>query len=393
MNRVVSIGFTYYPADPRPKREAEALVEAGMSVDVICLKGKDEKSEERVNGVNVFRLSISRKRKGKLYYLWEYGRFILFAFLKLSKLHLVKNYHLVHVHNMPDILVFCALLPRLWKAKIILDLHDPMPELYMTKYHIGASHPIIRCLRFLEKRSIRFADLVLTPNLAFRDLFLSRGCSEGKIHIVMNSPQETIFKEESTPPIQFNPERFVIMYHGLIAERSGLDTALEAIHRIRREIPNLQFEVYGDGDFVKPFLVKIEELNLQSIVHYYGYKSQEIIAQVIQTIDLGIISNKISPFTRLNLPTRIFEYLSVSKPVIAPRTKGILDYFGPDSLYFFEPGDPQSLADAFLQVYRNKFQRQEILHRGRKVFQTYRWELQRRYFIDVVKNLFKENHR
>jgi len=391
MNRVVSIGFTYYPADPRPKREAEALVEAGMSVDVICLKGKDEKSEERVNGVNVFRLSISRKRRGKLYYLWEYGWFILLAFLKLSKLHLVKNYHLVHVHNMPDILVFCALLPRLWKAKIILDLHDPMPELYMTKYHIGASHPIIRCLRFLEKRSIRFADLVLTPNLAFRDLFLSRGCSEGKIHIVMNSPQETIFKEESTPPIQFNPERFVIMYHGLIAERSGLDTALEAIQHIRREIPNLRFEVYGEGDFVKPFLVKIEELNLQSVVHYYGYRSQEIIAQIIQTIDLGIISNKMSPFTRLNLPTRIFEYLSMSKPVVAPRTKGCLDYFGPDSLYFFESDDPQSLADVLLQVYRNQTQRQEILQRGRKVLHAYRWELQRKYFIDVVRNLFKED--
>jgi glycosyltransferase involved in cell wall biosynthesis len=387
MIRIASVVFSYYPADPRPRREAEALVEAGMSVDVICLKGVGEQSEEQVNGVHVFRLPIIRTRRGKLNYLWEYWWFILLAFYKLSILHVIKHYHVVHVHNMPDVLVFSALLPRLSGAKIILDLHDPMPEVYMTKYSIGPSHFAIRSLRLLEKWSIRFADLVLTPNISFRNLFISRGCPERKIHIVMNSPQENIFKEG--PPLQTrtHPEKFVIMYHGLIADRSGLDTALEALHLIKNKIPNLKFEVYGDGDFVNQFLKLVGELNLKSIVHFYGHRPLEVIAEVIQKIDVGIIPNKMNPFTNLNFPTRIFEYLCMRKPVIAPRTKGILDYFDEESLCFFEPGDPQSLGERIIDTYQNPSKYQEILKRGIKVYQMYRWELQKKDFIEAIRNL------
>lgn len=389
--RVASVIFSYYPADPRPRREAEALVKAGMLVDVFCLRSNGERPEEQVNGVNVFRLPVIRTRKGKLYYLWEYGWFILLAFYKLSMFQTIKRYHVVHVHNMPDVLVFSALLPRLSGAKIILDLHDPMPEVYMTKYGIGDSHPAIRFIRFLEKLSIYFANLVLTPNIAFRDLFLSRGCPERKIHIVMNSPQENIFKEGLPLQTRAHPEKFVIMFHGLIADRSGLDTALEAILLINNKIPNLKFEVYGDGDFLNQFMNLVEELNLKSIVHFYGYRPLEVIAEAIRKIDLGIIPNKMSPFTNLNLPTRIFEYLSMAKPVIAPRTNGILDYFDEDSIFFFEAGNARHLAEKIVQVYRDPEGCKKVLSKGLKIYNKYRWEVQKNHLIKLVRSLVAES--
>jgi glycosyltransferase involved in cell wall biosynthesis len=119
----------------------------------------------------------------------------------------------------------------------------------------------------LEKWSIRFADAVLTPNVAFRDLFVSRGCPLWKIHIVMNSPQETIFKLDSGVSRKDRENGFVIMYHGHITAHNGLDVALEAIARLREQIPILKFEVYGDGDFTEKFLDRVNELNLNSIVN------------------------------------------------------------------------------------------------------------------------------
>jgi len=53
--RVAMIVFSYYPADPRPRREAEALVGKGISVDMICLRNIHETKEEVVNGVEVYR--------------------------------------------------------------------------------------------------------------------------------------------------------------------------------------------------------------------------------------------------------------------------------------------------------------------------------------------------
>ena len=44
---------------------------------------------------------------------------------------------MIHVHSVPDFLVFAALVPKLLGARIILDIHDILPEFYASKF--GAS--------------------------------------------------------------------------------------------------------------------------------------------------------------------------------------------------------------------------------------------------------------
>ena len=385
MIKVAAVLFSYYPQDVRPRRESEALVEAGMSVDLICLQRDGQPAEETVNGVKVYRLPLKRTRASRLSYITEYLMFIVRSFLKLSRLHLRNSYDIVHVHNMPDILVFSALLPKLTGSKVILDLHDPMPELFMTKYSVKETQPVIRTLAFMEWLSIRFADLVVTPNIAFRDVFISRGCPEQKISIVMNSPVERIFaREEAKQGADKDKEKFVLMFHGTIFERHGVDTAVEAIAALKDEIPGIEFRVFGEGDYVQEFLQHIEDHRIQDIVKYHGLVSWEQISKEINSIDVGIIPNKKSPFTDINFPVRIFEYLSMGKPVIAPMTKGVLDYFDEDSIFFFEPGNAKSLCDAIRQVYLNNEKNREVIRKGMSIYERHRWELQRRQFIEQV---------
>ena len=148
MTKVAAVVFSYYRWDARVRREAESLVEAGMSVDVICLQKEGESKEETINGVSVRRLPLGRKRAGQFRYIFEYFAFTLLALMRLSVRHVSRRYDVVHVHNMPDFLVFTALLPRLTGSKIVLDLHDPTPEVYMAKYSMGPEHPVVKVLRF-----------------------------------------------------------------------------------------------------------------------------------------------------------------------------------------------------------------------------------------------------
>lgn len=390
MARVAEVHFSYYPQDVRPRRESEALVESGMSVHTICLRHADEPAEEIVGGVHVHRLSMRKIRAGKLNYLLQYLSFIIRSFIKLTHLHYRERFNIVHVHNMPDILVLAALIPKLCGSGIILDLHDPMPELYMTKYSIEKDHWIIRLLCFLEKQSIRFADIVLTPNKSFRELFISRGCPKEKIFIVMNSPMEKIFNQGKDIPSQSEHEsnnRFVIMYHGGIFERSGIDIGLEAIASLRTEIPNLEFRVFGSGDYTEKFQKLVEDHGLQNIVKYFGSVPLETISQEIRSINVGIIPNKKNAFTDLNFPVRIFEYLSLSKPVIVPKTQGIQDYFDEDSIFFFEAGNTESLAKIILDIYRKPSLTNQVIERSIRVYNQYRWELQRKILVKLVKGL------
>jgi glycosyltransferase involved in cell wall biosynthesis len=175
------------------------------------------------------------------------------------------------------------------------------------------------------------------------------------------------------------------MYHGLIAERHGLDTALDAIARLRSVIPTLEFHIFGDRTpYMSKVDAQVQKLGLRSCVHYHGYRPQTEIAKNIRSIDLGIIPNRRSPFTEINMPTRIFEYLAMDKPVVVPDTRGIRDYFGAESALFFEPGDPQSLGDAILDVYRNPQKVDSILARGRTVYEAHQWEMHRVQFLDRV---------
>jgi len=392
--RIAVVVFAYYPRDPRVRRETEALIEAGHRVDVICLRHNGEPDREAVGGSQVYRLPLQHKRAGRFHYFWAYLYFICLAFFTLSILYMRKRYDLIHVHNMPDALVFSALLPRLCGCKIILDLHDPMPEVYLSKYPARAHNLITGLIRLVERCSIRFSDLVLTVNTACRELFISRGCPRSKIHVVMNLPQDSVFggnPADTSPDVTGKKKSFVIMYHGTVAERNGLGVALEAIDRVRDRIPNLVLEVYGEGDFVRQFLELSRTKNLENIINYHGFAAHDKIVQAIQRADVGLIPNMATVLWEYATPTRMFEYLCLGKPVIVPRTKAIVDCFDDESLCFFESGNADSLADVLFEVYANPRRVQTVLARGISICKSkYRWVTEKQRFVNVVQGLLNK---
>jgi glycosyltransferase involved in cell wall biosynthesis len=383
--RAAVLLFSHYPFDPRPRRAAEALVHEGMQVELICLRrSKDEPIRETFNGVDILRIPLRRRRGGPLAYLFQYSTFILSTFVLLSVRSLRRRFALVHVHNMPDLLVFSALVPKLLGAKVILDLHDPMPELMTTIFRLAPTSFAVRLLRRLERWSTAFADLVLTVNLACKKIFASRSCPADKIQVVMNSPDEKIFGFRSpVPELTNRREPFVIMYHGSIVERNGLDLAITALAAVRRTVPSAQLRIYGDRT---PFLDIVMDLvgkyGLQDAVQYFGGKRSEDIRVAIDECDVGVIPNRRVVFTEINTPTRIFEYLSRGKPVITGRAPGVQDYFAEDALFFFELGDADDLARCITHVFCHPAEVERVVRRGQEVYLAHRWSEERRNLVN-----------
>ncbi len=65
---------------------------------------------------------------------------------------------------MPDFLVFAAWYPKLTGARLILDIHDIVPELFANKFKSVLKHVYVSGLRFVEKLSARFVDHVIVSN-------------------------------------------------------------------------------------------------------------------------------------------------------------------------------------------------------------------------------------
>ncbi len=395
--RAAIVVFSYYPDDPRPRREAEALVNEGMNVELICIRqSKGEEARETFNGVDILRVPMKRRRGGKFAYLFQYSSFTLISFLLLAFRSLTRTYDLVHVHNMPDFLVFSALVPKLLGAKVVLDLHDPMPELMMTISNLRENSRAVGMLKRIEKWSTGFADLVLTVNQACRKLFASRSCLAEKIQVIMNSPDEKIFGARLVSrdglPRRDTTKPFVIMYHGSLVERHGLDLAVRAVKAVKKSIPTIELRVYGHRTpFLDEVMDSVRESDMQDAVRYVGGKDLEEIVEAIGECDLGVIPNRRSIFTEINTPTRIFEYLTQGKPVLAPRAQGIQDYFDEQSLIFFELGDADDLARKIKHVYFHPGEIKESVIRGQQIYLNHKWSTEREDFVKIISELLKPN--
>src|SRR5580704_17592013 len=117
--RVAMVTFSAYPFDPRPRRSIDAFLAEGATVDLICLGNKNDAKGEQPEGVKVFRVALKHPRRGKFEYAFRYGMFILISSLTFAVRSLGRRYDLVYVHNMPDILVASALIPKMLGAKVV----------------------------------------------------------------------------------------------------------------------------------------------------------------------------------------------------------------------------------------------------------------------------------
>ena len=210
----------------------------------------------------------------------------------------------------------------------------------------------------------------------------------------MNTPMEKIFLQDTSITkeiISRDNNEFVLMYHGTIALRNGCLDILDALNEIRSEIQSFRFHVFGNGDAVGMLKNRIEELNLSNLVSYHGLVPNELISSAIRNIDIGVIPNQMNPFTNHNFPVRIFEYLALKKPVIVPKTEGIMDYFDQDSIIYFEPGNIQNLADTILNCYTNPQKLSQKVEKGYRVYQEYTWQKQRTTLENIAFKLTAEN--
>lgn len=387
IKKILMVVYSYFPQDVRPRREAEALINAGYSVDMICLKLPDQNKFEETCGVNTYRVNLSKSRSSRRKYIFLYASFFIRSFFLLNRLYLKNRYDVIHVHNMPDFLVFLAMIPKILGAKVILDLHDPTPEMLMTKFAEERDSRLTKILKWQEKVSIRFAHKIITTNKSFLDKFISRGCPSDKINIVMNSPQGSIFNNRSNSKEKSDKNKYVVMYHGIIIKRYGFEELLNAVNLLKDKIPGLELRIYGTGEDLPIFIEMVQKLDLENIVKYFGQVPIEKIVEIIPECNVGIIPNRLTPFTKLNFPTRIFEYLHLNRPVVVPRTQGIKDYFDESSIFYFNAGDAENLANVIFNVYSNPTKTSDVVNKGYNIYQNYRWEQQSKNLIKIYEEL------
>jgi glycosyltransferase involved in cell wall biosynthesis len=362
---------SYYLRDTRPRRHATALVDAGWEVDVICARDAGEPAMEDVQGARVMRLPARRKRGSKLRYVFEYTSFALMALFAVTRAYLRRRYRAVYVIGIPNFLVFSAVVPRLFRSRVLLDMRDPLPEFFRSKYELPEGHPLVRLLLAEEGISARFASRVVTVHHSMADLY-RRSVARDRISIVYNAPDPRLFSAPASPaPSATNR---VMLYAGTVADRYGVGLAVKALARLRDEIPTLRLRIVGDGDIVPALKRMAREMGIGDRVAFEDPVPLDRIPEVVAQCWVGVQPARDDPLMRYSFSTKILEWCLLGLPVICGATLPVAEAFTGEELLLHAPGDLEAMCERIREADRDPAALTGRVERARVAAKRYRFE-------------------
>jgi glycosyltransferase involved in cell wall biosynthesis len=210
-----------------------------------------------------------------------------------------------------------------------------------------------------------------------------------KIHVLMNLPDDRIFAPRGHPPPKAESAPFVLVYHGTLARRLGLDIAIRAVALARKQSPQIQLRIIGAGEERSSLIALRDELQLGDAVTFSdGFVPVQAIPDMIVDADVGLCPLRISGGTDIMLPTKLLEYVTVGIPCIVPRTGTISRYFDEGMVQFFEAENVESLAAAIVQLKSDPSRRESLAREATSRFaDTYRWSIHKGVYIELAERL------
>ena len=386
------VTHSFYESDNRVMRYAESLVECGHSVDVVALRRNSETPpEETLGGVRVFRIQsrFSKTHQSRAAYLWPLLRFLVASAWWLFRRQRQQRYDLVHVHNIPDFLVFATWYPKVTGARVILDIHDIVPEFFGSKFGASRRSVFVAGLKWVEKRSASFADHVILANHLWLEKYTARSASPGKCSVLINHVDERIFQPRPNLPPEGKP---VIIFPGGLQWHQGLDIALRAFQKLRQRLADVEFHIYGDGNMKPELLALTEELGLNGSVHFFPPLRLREIADVMAGAALGVVPKRADSFGNEAYSTKIMEFMALGVPVVVSSTKIDRYYFDDSVVRFFESGNADALAGAMFEVLKNTELRSQLKTNAAAYVARNSWETGKASYLQLVDSLCAGTH-
>jgi glycosyltransferase involved in cell wall biosynthesis len=383
--KVCMLAYAHYLNDARIKCYVRTLQDHGHEVDVIALRSDGEAVREAHPGGNIFRIMDKYQGDSKLSYALSYLRFFLKAMFFLARRSFGHRYDVVHVHNMPNVLVYAAIVPKLFGARLLLDVHDLMTVNYMAKFGVGEDNSRVGLLKFEQRISAMGVNHVICADDNQRDYLVEHcGVARKKVTVLLNLPNEAIFgpTPESRPA---GDGVFRIVYHGTIAHRLGIDLILRAMAKVVQQIP-AELWMYGSGDFLPEALALSDELGLGEKARFSrSFFPVEQIPEIVSGMDLGIIGNRRNlACDKYMLPVKLLEYVYLGIPVVAPRLEVIGHYFTDTMLRYYEPENVDQMAAAIVDLYRNRTERERQAKAALDFYRQHNIQAQAEAYLDLL---------
>lgn len=384
--RACAVAYTFYEADNRVRRYAEALAKRGDEVDAIALRREGQPRFEVIRGVHVHRIQRRlRNERGPVGYLGKLLLFFVRSMWLLSVQSLKQRYDIIHVHSVPDFQVFATLIPRIMGTPVILDIHDIVPEFYASKFKVDERSLIFRLLVVMERMSMAYSNFVIVSNHLWETKLTERSVPQEKCTTIINYPDMSIFCRR--PQTTTRKSGFLMCYPGTLNRHQGLEVAIRAMALLRHKAPNVRLLIIGDGPDREKLKTMVHQEQLEDRVAIQGFVPLEAIAETMAGVDLGVVPKLKDSFGNEAFSTKVMEFMAMGVPVVAADTRIDKFYFNDDLVQFFESGNAEDLADKVTDLVNDPAKRSALAANAKVYIERNNWDVRKNEYLDLVDRL------
>lgn len=284
---------------------------------------------------------------------------------KGKKLCAEKNFDLIFTifhpfHLVPNAAVSCA---KKFNKPIIVKIDDAVYE---------KSTGLKAIQRRLEKRistkSLRGATEILVLNETMKKTVHSYYKIESeKISIMPNGIDLSQFVQRKLA------REKIVIFSGVMYYHRGLDLLLEAAPKIRKNLPEVKFILFGEGPEMEHLRYIVSKNKLEDSVEFKGWAERDTVLQHLSNASIGIGPLNLTPLTTKSIPVKVLEYMASSLPVIA-RTGTLSDdvLIDGENGYFISNAD--ELADKIVSLLQNSQLVERMGAKSQDMVKKFSWE-------------------
>lgn len=384
-----------FPPDPRVENEAVSLVNHGHEVFLFCLKYKDEKANEVINGIQVKRYTSNILEYKLSALVYTIPLYTFFMKKKIHKFIKETNIQALHIH---DIRIAAAVFKanKRYNLPTVLDLHDNVPEVMKLYPHLqkfpGKYIISPKKWKIKEREFIAKANKVISVSPEFLENLIERiPTVKDKLILVPNTIRRAFFTSYKTEKsiIEKYKKQFVVLYLGDTNIRRGLQTAIAAVAKIKHNIPNIKLVIVGKNTTDIILKKQVQDLNIGKYVDFEGWQNVELFPSYILASSVCI-----SPLHRnlqhdVAYANKIFQYMSFAKPLLVSNAiaqKNLIEKVNAGLVH--KERDVEDFLDNLLQLYKDENLRHQLGENGKDFIENeFCWEQTSKKLLHLYDNL------
>ncbi|MCS7113428.1 MAG: glycosyltransferase [Candidatus Bathyarchaeota archaeon] len=334
-------------------RLCPALAKLGVGLILLTCAGRGLPRREVRDGVEVRRIDLlgmvgaltgRLKASGMLY-----GVIVRILFLLVLPIHMVKvlkefSVDLIHVHCLCALSALPAsIVSLLTGTPLVITMHGT----FLGYYGRAVKPPFSWIIPAAEVAYLRLGlyDRILVEDRYTYRMLIGIGVAGGKVSI-LPYPGVELEKFRDAHPIEGLVGRTIVLHHGRLVGKRGVENLIRAIPEVVKEYPGVRFMIAGEGPEEERLRKLTEDLGVASYVTFLGLVPYELIPRLVKSSTIVVVPSLVEGHS-----SSVVEAMAAGKPVIATRVGGIVEVVRDGVTgVLVDPGDPGGIAEAIIKL-------------------------------------------